>query len=223
MELEKSIQYSFHDKSIITQALTHSSYANEQKINKKIHNERIEFLGDAVLELVVSEYLYRTYPEKNEGEMTKLRSSLVCEFTLSQCAEDISLGDYLYLSKGEHLTGGRERPSILCDAFEAIIGAIYLDGGFEPAQVFIHHYLLDRAADRTLFYDAKTNLQELVQRDSKDFIIYELIEENGPDHDKEFVVKVIIGEKEVGQGKGKTKKAAEQMAAYQSILKIKNK
>lgn len=223
MELEKTIQYTFRDKSIITQALTHSSYANEQKINKKMHNERIEFLGDAVLELVASEHLYRTYPGKNEGEMTKLRSSLVCEFTLSQCAQDISLGTYLHLSKGEHLTGGRERPSILCDAFESIIGAIYLDGGFTPAKEFIHHYLLDQAEDRTLFYDAKTNLQEIVQRDGKDLIAYELMEENGPDHNKEFVVKVMIGEKEVGQGTGKTKKAAEQMAAYQSILKIKNK
>ena len=221
-ELEKTIQYEFQDKSILKQALTHSSYANEHRHGKWPHNERIEFLGDAVLEVIVSEYLFQNYPKENEGQMTKIRSSLVCEFTLSQCARDIALGSYLYLSKGEDLTGGRERNSILCDAFESVIGALYLDGGFEPAKTFVYHYLLQDVEDKTLFYDAKTILQEMVQGNNWGNLAYELLEEKGPDHNKEFVVQAMVGERVLGRGVGKTKKAAEQQAAYEAIKQLKN-
>lgn len=220
--LEKQIQYEFKNKSLIKQALTHSSYANECKTGKCQHNERIEFLGDAVLELAVSEYLFQNYPQENEGKMTKLRSSLVCEFTLSQCARDIHLGDYLYLSKGEEMTGGRERNSILCDAFESIIGAIYLDSGFEQAKQFIYQYLLQDVEDKTLFYDAKTILQEMVQGNNWGMLSYVLLEEKGPDHNKEFLVQAQVGDRILGNGIGRTKKAAEQQAAYEAIKRLKN-
>lgn len=220
--LERTIHYEFKDKSILRQALTHSSYANEHRNGKWTHNERIEFLGDAVLEVVVSEYLFHNYPKENEGQMTKIRSSLVCEFTLSQCARDIQLGNYLYLSKGEALTGGRERNSILCDAFESIIGALYLDGGFEPAKAFIYQYLLKDVEDKTLFYDAKTILQEMVQGNNWGSLSYELLEEKGPDHNKEFIVQAMVGERVLGKGIGRTKKAAEQQAAYGAIKKLKS-
>lgn len=220
-ELEQIIQYEFKDKSLIKQALTHSSYANEHR-GKCLHNERIEFLGDAVLELAVSEYLFQNYPKKNEGQMTKIRSSLVCEFTLSQCARDISIGSYLYLSKGEEMTGGRERNSILCDAFESVIGAIYLDSGFEEARKFIDRYLLQDVEDKTLFYDAKTMLQELVQGNNWGVLSYTLLEEKGPDHNKEFLVQVQVGERALGSGVGRTKKAAEQQAAYEAMKRLKS-
>ena len=221
-EFEKTIQYEFQDKSLIKQALTHSSYANEYRNGKCHHNERIEFLGDAVLELAVSEYLFQNYPKENEGQMTKIRSSLVCEFTLSQCARDISLGQYLYLSKGEEMTGGRERNSILCDAFESIIGAIYLDSGFDKAREFIYKYLLQDVEDKTLFYDAKTILQEMVQGNNWGTLSYILLEEKGPDHNKEFIVQAQVGDRVLGNGVGRTKKAAEQQAAYEAIKRLKN-
>lgn len=217
------IHYQFQNPALLEQALTHSSFANEQKINKKKHNERIEFLGDAVLELVVSEYLFRNEPNKNEGQMTKIRSSLVCEFTLSQCAEDIRLGEFLLLSKGEEMTGGRNRSSILCDAFESVIGAVYLDGGFSKAKAFIEEFLLNDVEDKTLFYDAKTILQELIQGSGKTGLVYQLLEEKGPDHNKEFIVQALIENEILGEGIGRTKKAAEQKAAYHAILKLKNK
>ncbi len=221
--LEERISYSFVNKEYLTLALTHSSFANEQRgKNKKDSNERVEFLGDAVLEITVSDYLYKKYPNYDEGKMTKLRSSMVCEFTLASCARDISLGSYLRLSKGEDITGGRERDSILSDAFEALIGAIYLDGGMEKASKFIYDHLLENIGDRTLFYDAKTILQEMVQSSDNGQLVYQLIEESGPDHNKEFTVQTLIGEKKYATGKGRTKKSAEQMAAYQTILMFKN-
>ena len=157
-ELEQKIGYTFADKNKLLLAVTHSSYANEHKGRKKENNERLEFLGDAVLEVTVSDYLFRQYPSYAEGKLTKLRSSLVCEYTLAICARDVSLGSYLLLSKGEDLTGGRERDSILSDAFEALIGAIYLDGGIEEAGRFIRDHLLKDVEDKSLFYDAKTIL-----------------------------------------------------------------
>ena len=217
-ELCGKIGYQFQNQDHLRLALTHSSYSNEHKSHKKENNERLEYLGDAVLELTVSDFLFHAYPGKNEGELTKIRSSLVCERTLSGCARDISLGAALRLSKGEHLTGGRERDSILSDAFEAVIGAIYLDGGFEPAKAFIHRFLLTDVEEKTLFYDAKTILQEMVQAQTKEKLSYHLIKEEGPDHCKEFTVETWIGEKPVAVGTGKTKKAAEQMAAYKTIL-----
>ena len=162
-DFQKKIKIRFHDKKLLTTALTHSSYANERKLSRGKDNERLEFLGDAVLELIMSDYLFHTYKDEPEGKLTKMRASLVCEPTLAFCAKDLSLGDYLLLSKGEDLTGGRERDSILSDAFEAVIGAVYLDQGFEEARKFVETYLLQDVDEKVLFYDAKTSLQELVQ------------------------------------------------------------
>ena len=219
--LEDIISYHFQDKELLLLAMTHSSYSNEQKNKDRQNNERLEFLGDAVLEITVSDYLFRKYPDYDEGKMTKTRSSMVCEFTLASCARDIHLGEYLLLSHGEDSTGGRERDSILSDAFEALIGAIYIDGGMEMASRFIHGYLLDDIGDRTLFYDAKTILQEMVQASEEGNLRYQLIRESGPDHNKEFTVETYIGNKAYAQGKGRTKKSAEQMAAYRTLLMLK--
>lgn len=220
--LEENISYSFRNKDLLLLAMTHSSFANESKGKQKKSNERLEFLGDAVLEITVSDHLFKTYPDYDEGKMTKTRSSMVCEFTLASCARDISLGDFLFLSHGEEITGGRERDSILSDAFEALIGAIYLDGGMEEASCFIHNYLLKDIGDRTLFYDAKSILQEMVQASDLGSLRYRLTGESGPDHDKEFAVETLIGDKVYARGKGRTKKSAEQMAAYQTLLLLKN-
>ncbi|MBQ9157324.1 MAG: ribonuclease III [Eubacterium sp.] len=222
-DLEETIAYSFKNKNLLLLALTHSSYANEHKRHKKANNERLEFLGDAVLELTISDYLYKEYPEHDEGKLTKLRSSLVCEYTLAICARDIHLGDYLLLSRGEDLTGGRERDSILSDAFEAVIGAIYLDGGLDQAGAFIRENLLKDVEDKSLFYDAKTILQEMVQAQDQCKLSYVLTRESGPDHNKEFTVETHIGDKVYASGTGKTKKGAEQIAAYQTILQLRGK
>ena len=160
--LEEKIGYTFTNKRTLALAMTHSSYANEQRGRRKANNERLEFLGDAVLEVTISDYVFREYPGYNEGRLTKLRSSLVCEYTLAICARDVELGKYLLLSRGEDATGGRERDSILSDAFEALIGAIYLDGGMDRARTFIHTHLLKDVEDKSLFYDAKTILQVLI-------------------------------------------------------------
>lgn len=221
-DLESAIGYHFKNKNLLLLALTHSSFANESKGKKKDNNERLEFLGDAVLEVTVSDYIYRNYPQYTEGQMTKLRSALVCEFSLAKCARAIQVGQYLRLSKGEDLTGGRERDSILADAMEAIIGGIYLDAGIEEAGKFIKEQLLTDIESKTLFYDAKTILQEMVQKVKERKLSYEKISEDGPDHDKKFTVKVIIDQKEFATGVGRTKKAAEQMAAYETILMLKN-
>ena len=204
------------------QALTHSSYANEKHMKKHSDNERLEFLGDAVLEIISSEFLYKEYPDKPEGELTKLRASIVCEPTLALCTKDIALGEYLLLGKGEDQTGGRGRKSILSDALEAVIGAIYLDGGFANAKEFIHKYILTDIEHKQLFYDSKTILQEIVQANFKEVISYHLIGEEGPDHNKRFTVRACIGERVIGSGTGHTKKAAEQEAAYQALLMLKN-
>lgn len=219
--LEEKIGYSFKNKRLLALAMTHSSFANEQRGRKKANNERLEFLGDAVLEITISDYLFREYPAHDEGKLTKLRSSLVCEYTLAICARDVGLGDFLLLSKGEDITGGRERDSILSDAFEALIGAIYLDGGMEKASAFIHDHLLKDVEDKTLFYDAKTILQEMVQAKQDSQLHYVLTKESGPDHNKEFTVETRIGAKTYASGTGKTKKGAEQIAAYQTILLLK--
>ena len=220
-ELEKIIGYSFKNRSLLSHALTHSSYANEKHWDKTRCNERLEFLGDAVLELVSSNFLFRNYPTMPEGEMTKLRASLVCEPTLAFCAEAISLGNYLLLGKGEDLTGGRKRPSVVSDAMEAVIGAIYLDGGLANAKEFIYRYILNDIEHKQLFYDSKTILQELVQAEYKEGLTYELLKEEGPDHNKTFEVCVKLGGRVIGIGTGRTKKAAEQVAAYHGICLLK--
>ena len=218
---QKEIGYQFQNEHLLVQALIHSSYANEKHMKKLSDNERLEFLGDAVLEIISSDFLYKNYPQKPEGELTKLRASIVCEPTLALCTEAIHLGDYLYLGNGEDMTGGRKRKSILSDALEAVIGAIYLDGGFANAKEFVLKYILTDIEHKQLFYDSKTILQEVVQAGYSEELNYQLIREEGPDHDKRFVVEARIGEKSIGEGMGHTKKAAEQEAAYQALLKLK--
>ena len=223
-ELEKKIGYTFREKGMLRQAMCHSSYANEHKPRPAADNERLEFLGDAVLEIISSDFLYHQYPKMPEGDLTKLRASIVCEPTLALCAREFELGKYLLLGKGEEHTGGRERNSILSDAMEALIGAIYLDGGFASAKEFVLKFILTDIEHKKLFYDSKTILQELVQRDFKDEeICYEVVGEEGPDHAKKFIVEVRIGNRKAGEGEGSTKNAAEQAAAYRAILALKGK
>ena len=213
--LEEKIGYTFTNKRTLALAMTHSSYANEQRGRRKANNERLEFLGDAVLEVTISDYVFREYPGYNEGRLTKLRSSLVCEYTLAICARQKV---WQTLSRT-----GRERDSILSDAFEALIGAIYFDGGMDRARTFIHTHLLKDVEDKSLFYDAKTILQEMVQAGPDPRLEYVLTREAGPDHNKEFTVEAKIGGKTYAIGKGKTKKGAEQIAAYQTILLLKKR
>lgn len=220
-KLEAVIGYTFKNIRLLSHALTHSSYANEKHWDKTKCNERLEFLGDAVLELVSSNFLFNNYPSMPEGEMTKLRASLVCEPTLAFCAEAIHLGDYLLLGKGEDMTGGRKRPSVVSDAMEAVIGAIYLDGGLANAKEFICRFVLNDIEHKQLFYDSKTILQEIVQANYKENLSYELLKEEGPDHNKSFEVCVKLGDREIGRGVGRTKKAAEQVAAYHGICELK--
>lgn len=222
-ELMDKINYQFKDINLLKNALTHSSYANEKTIKKYKDNERLEFLGDAVLELTSSDYIYKNYSNMNEGQMTRLRASIVCEPTLAICARAIGIDNFIMLGKGEELTGGRKRDSIVSDACEAVIGAIYLDGGFANAKEFIHRFILKDLENKKLFFDSKTILQEIVQANFKEVISYHLIGEEGPDHNKTFRVAVHIGEEEYGVGEGRTKKAAEQEAAYISILKLHEK
>lgn len=216
-ELEHVIKYKFSDLSLLKRALTHTSYANEHRRQNIKHNERLEFLGDAILELVSSEFLYKKYPEKSEGELTKLRASMVCEPTLALCARDWNMGKYLLLGKGEEANGGRKRDSIVSDAVEALIGAIYLDGGFANAKDFVHNYILKDIENKQLFYDSKTILQEIIQGKNLGNVVYELLREEGPDHDKCFYVALKLDDKVIAEGSGHTKKAAEQQAAYKAI------
>ncbi len=222
-ELENKIGYHFRDFSLLRRAVMHSSYTNEKHLPKYQCNERLEFLGDAVLEVVSSEFLFLENPKVSEGELTKTRASMVCEPSLAFCARDINLGSYLLLGKGEEATGGRLRDSVTSDAMEALIGAIYLDGGFANAKEFVLKYILTDIEHKKLFYDSKTILQEIVQAEMNRNISYHLVKEEGPDHNKTFVVEVHIGADRYGTGKGRTKKAAEQQAAYQAILQLKKK
>ena len=219
-ELQKNIGYEFKKEELLRQALTHSSYAHEKNLKELMDNERLEYLGDAVLELVSSEFLFENHPEMNEGQMTKLRASLVCEQSLAACARQLNLGSFLLLGNGEDLTGGRERDSILSDAWEAVIGAMYLDGGFTSAKEFILKYVLRDIEHKKLFYDSKTMLQELIQNKYKQSLHYVLLSEEGPDHNKTFTVQAYMDQTPLMTGKGRTKKAAEQNAAYQSLLKF---
>ncbi len=219
-ELQQNIGYQFKQEALLRQALTHSSYAHEKNLKELMDNERLEFLGDAVLEVVSSEFLFKNHPEMNEGQMTKLRASLVCEQSLAACARGLDLGNFLLLGNGEDLTGGRERDSILSDAWEALIGAMYLDGGFTSAKEFILKYVLTDIEHKKLFYDSKTMLQELIQNKYKQSLHYILLSEDGPDHNKIFTVQAYMDDTPLSTGKGRTKKAAEQNAAYQSLIKF---
>ncbi|MCD8216589.1 MAG: ribonuclease III [Clostridiales bacterium] len=222
-EFQEIIGYHFQQEGLLRQALTHSSYANERHMKKLYNNERLEFLGDAVLEIVTSEHLYQLHPEWAEGELTRVRASIVCEQTLAFCTRALHLGDYVLLGKGEEHTGGRERKSVLSDAFEAVMGAIYLDGGFVPAKEFIHRFVLNDIEHMQLFYDSKTILQEIVQGQNLGGLVYELVEESGPAHNKSYRMEARIGGAAMGSGTGATKKAAEQEAAYRAILRLGGK
>lgn len=219
--IEAKIGYHFKDSSLLTRALSHSSFANERHLPKHLCNERLEFLGDAVLELVSSEFLYEKNETKSEGELTKLRASAVCEPALAFCARELQLPNFLLLGNGEILTGGRERDSILADSLEALIGAIYLDGGLTNVKEFILKFVLNDLENKKLFYDSKTIFQEFVQSKNLGVISYRLVEEMGPDHHKTFKEAVYVGEQVYGIGEGQSKKAADQMAAYKGILKLK--
>lgn len=219
-DLQNKISYDFNDIQNLVLALTHSSYANENK-NEKLHsNERLEFLGDAVLNIIISDKLYKDYPKLSEGEMTKARATIVCEQSLVKCAHDIELGRYLLLGKGEENTGGRSRISILSDAFEALIGSIYIDGGFVKARNFVLSRLgrlIDDAIKGLISIDYKTQLQEKVQKDGEIKISYEILDEKGPDHNKIFISQVRIGDRIMGKGEGRSKKEAEQSAARAAL------
>ncbi|MGN0165112.1 MAG: ribonuclease III [Lachnospiraceae bacterium] len=222
-ELEKLIGYTFKDKRLLRLAMTHSSYGHEVMIHKSgpKDNERLEFLGDAVLELVTSVYLYKLYDTIPEGRLSKLRASLVCEPSLATCARRIRLNEFLLLGKGEKQNKGDERDSIISDAFEALIGAIYLDGGMEPASEFINRLVLDDIESKRLFYDAKTELQVIIQNKYQCVPLYETISEEGPPHDKHYTVSCIVNDVEYGRGTGNSKKSAQQKAAYNAIIRLK--
>jgi len=222
-EFEKIINYKFKNKKLLAQALCHSSYANE---NRKIdfdNNERLEFLGDAVLELIISDYIFRNYTSMPEGELTKFRASIVCESTLAKHALKLKIGEYIMLGKGEKCAGGNNKESILADAFEAIIGAIYLDSDTER----VKKYILDnmkptilRLKESFKTMDYKTHLQEVIQKHDRETVKYEIIKEEGPDHNKEFVAVVSHNGKNLGKGSGKTKKEAEQNAALDALNRL---
>ena len=220
--LEKVIGHEFRNKDLLLLALTHSSYSHELMINggDKRNNERLEFLGDAVLELVSSEYLYKNYPELPEGELSKLRASLVSETPLADCARQIGLDSYVLVGKGEKLNHGNEKDSILSDAFESIIGATYLDGGLEPAAGFVISHVLNDIEHKKRFYDAKTELQVMVQNLYQCVPEYVVIAEEGSPHDRTFTVEVKICGKSYGTGVGRSKKQAQQKAAYTAIEKM---
>ena len=220
---QRKINYRCEDETLLVRALTHSSYANEHKMKKFENNERLEFLGDAVLELVSSDVLFHTYPEKLEGTLSKTRASLVCEPALAYCARKMGLGDFLYLGKGEDMTGGRERDSILSDALEAVIGSIYLDGGLDPARNFIMCFVLNDMENSRLFHDCKTILQENIQSWSKETPVYELVGVSGPEHNRTFIMQIRLGDRILGKGSGRTKQAAGQNAAYESLLALRSK
>ena len=216
VDLEKALKYHFSKEELLIRALTHTSYANEHRRQGCIHNERLEYLGDAVLELVSSEYLYSVYPEKTEGELSKLRASMVCEPSLAKCARELGIPGCLRLGRGEAMMGGREKDSIISDALEAIIGAVYLDGGFEAAKKLVLMAVLTKLAPEDLFTDAKTRLQEVLQEKGRN-VEYVILKESGPDHDKHFLVAACLDGEVLSEGEGRTKKAAAQQAALMAL------
>lgn len=218
-ELENLIGYEFKDKAHLDIAFTHKSYTNENLVKKHQSYERYEYLGDAILEFLVSRYLFDTYPDKPEGELTKLRASIVCEFTLSKLSRQLKLGSYGYFSKGERNTGGYNRDSILCDMFESLLGAVYLDGGLDEADAFVKRLLLTDIEHKKLYYDSKSKLQEYSQK--KNVILqYNLLSESGPEHNKEYHVNVCLDNKVIAEGVGHSKKTAEQNAAFDALNKL---
>lgn len=223
-ELEQHLDYTFHDLRLLRAALYHSSYANEHRAQSVSSNERLEFLGDAVLGFVSADYLYGKHPDLPEGELTRIRAALVCEDSLHEVAQRLHLGDFLMLGKGEESGGGRHRPSILADAVEAVLAAVYLDGGIDEARALIHRILLEKEPEQVVESrrrDCKTELQELVQRKPNQELRYELVSESGPDHAKVFTVAVMLNGQVVGLGSGHSKKEAEQSAARTALEQMK--
>ncbi len=221
--LAAKLHVPIHNIPLLDRALTHRSYANENRHRHIQHNERLEFLGDAILDLVAGEYLFLNFPNMTEGELTKARASVVCETTLAVCSGHIGLGQYVQLGRGEESSGGRTRNSILADTFEALIGAIYIDSGYDAARKFVVYYLspyLDRVRKGTYGYDYKTLFQEKVQRGGEKHIEYSLVRDEGPDHDKTFYMQLSLNGEILGQGSGKSKKEAEQKAAYEALRKL---
>ncbi len=223
-ELEQHLDYTFHDLRLLRAALYHSSYANEHRAQSVSSNERLEFLGDAVLGFVSADYLYGKHPDLPEGELTRIRAALVCEDSLHEVAQRLHLGDFLMLGKGEESGGGRHRPSILADAVEAVLAAVYLDGGIDEARALVHRILLEKEPEQVVESrrrDCKTELQELVQRKPNQELRYELVSESGPDHAKVFTVAVMLNGQVVGLGSGHSKKEAEQSAARTALEQMK--
>ncbi|WP_139492883.1 ribonuclease III [Brevibacillus dissolubilis] len=221
-QLQNTIGVTFHDESVLKQAFTHSSYVNEQRGKRIQDNERLEFLGDAVLELTVSQFLYKTFPKMSEGEMTKLRAAIVCEPSLVKFAELLNFGELVLLGKGEELTGGRQRPALLADVFEAFIGALYLDQGLDVVFTFMEKYVYPRVdkGEFTKVTDFKSQLQEYVQQDNLGEIIYRIVQEKGPAHNREFVSEVLLNGDKLGEGLGRSKKEAEQQAAARALIML---
>lgn len=218
-QLQEQLGIAFNDQKLLKQAFTHSSYVNEHRHKEFSDNERLEFLGDAVLELAVSQYLYRQNRNMAEGEMTKLRASIVCEPSLMDFASDLKFGEYILLGKGEEQTGGRTRPALLADAFEAFLGALYLDQGFDTALEFLNDHVFPKISTGAFSHamDYKSQLQELVQQYKNQSAEYIIVDENGPSHNKEFVAQVVIKGNVSGVGVGRTKKEAEQRAAKRAL------
>ena len=221
-DLEAAIGYRFQNITLLQNALTHSSYANERWHNSLLSNERLEFLGDSILGMVVAAYLYRNFPDRPEGELTRMRADMVCETSLAQIAVRLDLGKHLLLGHGEERFGGRSRPSILADAVESVIAASFLDGGMAAAESFINRFVLcDVPVSKLHNTDYKTALQELIQRKKNQVLAYHLVGESGPDHDKTFIAQVLLNDEVIGEGSGSSKKRAEQEAARVALEQLK--
>lgn len=222
-QLQQKLELVFQNRQLLKQAFTHASYVNEHRFNQYEDNERLEFLGDAVLELTVSEHLYRLFPDRPEGELTKLRAAIVCEPSLVKFAESLEFGRYVLLGKGEELTGGRTRPALLADVFESFIGALYLDQGLEAATAFLHRYVFPQLSldGKLQTSDFKTELQELTQHHGMGTLEYRIVEERGPAHEREFVSEVCMEGRALGRGNGRSKKEAEQQAAAVALELLK--
>ncbi len=221
-ELEFKLGIHFHRFQLLKQAFTHSSYVNEHRISRQQDNERLEYLGDAVLELTVSEYLFHTYPDKSEGELTKLRASIVCEPSLVKFAEALDFGSYVLLGKGEEMTGGRSRPALLADVFESFVGALYLDQGLDSVKSFLHQHLFSKLAEDGAMQvtDYKTRLQEYTQQHNMGTLDYRVVDERGPAHERQFVSEVYMDGLLLGTGSGRSKKESEQQAAARALARL---
>lgn len=222
-ELEQQLKIEFNQKNLLIEAFTHSSYVNEHRQENFTDNERLEFLGDAVLELGVSQYLFATYKQMPEGELTKLRAAIVCEPSLVEFARELNFGEFLLLGRGEAQTGGRERPAILADVFEAFLGALYIDQGYNKVIEFLEKYVFPKIKTGAFSHamDYKSQLQEFIQQDKNQKVTYKVIEEKGPSHDKEFIVQVFVNDSTAGEGSGRSKKEAEQHAAKSALDQLR--